>query len=66
MVREKGMLELTDLGFVRLYEKLLPLTESYMEAYQAAEEVHEQIYGGRRYSDYNSFRQVINRAIKKN
>ena len=48
-------------GFERLFFKYVNCTETYVEAYEKAEAIHEKICGRRRYSDWDSFRVVKNR-----
>lgn len=65
MVREKGISQMTDSGFNELFEKYIPLTKTYREAYELAEIAHETLHVSRRYSDYKSFERVRNRGIKR-
>lgn len=52
--------------FIRIYEQNLPVSRTYKEAYEKAEKKHEELCGGRMYSDHNTFRVVYNRKHKKN
>lgn len=51
--------------FRELYEQNLPVSRTYKEAYEKAEEKHQQLTGTRMYADHNSFRVVYNRKRKK-
>ena len=50
--------------FAEAWFKLLPSHKTYEEAYEALEDIYLAHFGQRRYSDYNSFRQVKNRLFK--
>lgn len=51
--------------FRELYEKNLPNSRTYKEAYEKAEEEHQRLCGSRCYADHGSFRVVYNRLHKK-
>lgn len=51
--------------FIQVFETNLPKYSTYKGAYEAAEKMHEHLTGSRRYSDYESFRQVKRRRKKK-
>lgn len=65
MVKEFSKMMLTNTAFNEIYEDLVTKSKSYTEAYEIAETVHQSIFGERRYSDYDSFRHVRNKLIKK-
>lgn len=58
-------MEMTEKCFAAIYEKLVPKSKTYVDAYETVEIMHQEVFGKRRYSDYNSFRNVRNKAIKK-
>lgn len=43
-------------SFEDLFMKYVKTSPTYVEAYEKAEEVHEQYFDCRRYANYNSFR----------
>lgn len=51
--------------FRELYEKNLPNSKTYKEAYEKAEEEHEKLCGSRMYTDINSFRVYLHRQHKQ-
>jgi len=57
--------QMTPDGFAKAFEKNMNMCRTYKECYELAEENHEKNYGTRRYSGYDSFRQVRYRKIKK-
>jgi hypothetical protein len=52
------MPQLTKDEFVKLFYTMCSDTKKYSDAYEAAEQFHEDHYGIRRYSNYDSFRKV--------
>ena len=50
--------------FIRIYESNLSTKTSYKAAYEAAERIHEQATGSKRYTGYESFRSVKNKRAK--
>jgi len=52
---------LSDKTFKELYYKFAKDASSYPEAYEQAEQVHEKYFEKRRYSGYESFRQILHR-----
>ena len=52
-------------NFNKRFEKNMPKTASYPEAYNATEDVHENLTGKAKYSSYDSFRKVRERKMKK-
>lgn len=55
---------LTTKGFVEAYFKQYRNTSIGKEAYELVEQVHEDYFGMRKYSGWESFRKVKNRFIK--
>lgn len=53
-------------GFTARYYNLLRFHKTYSEAYEATEQDHVRLFGRRRYSNYNSFRNVKDRKLKQN
>ena len=53
-------------GFVRKFWEKTREHKTYKEAYEKLEQEYQDIFGKRRYSDYNSFRICRDRAAKKN
>jgi hypothetical protein len=51
--------------FRELYEKNLPISKTYKEAYEKAEEEHQKLCGSRMYADHNSFRVYMHRQQKR-
>lgn len=48
-------------GFEELFYECLKNTKKNIDAYEKAEEIHEQYFEKRRYSSYESFSEVKNR-----
>jgi hypothetical protein len=62
----QNILKLLDLeGFIAQYYSFCSKYDTNLEAYNATEELYEQWFLKRRYSDYESFRVVKNRSLKK-
>jgi hypothetical protein len=61
MVKDKMTYE----GFNEEFENTLRRCKSLKQAYELVEEEHERKYGERKYSGYNSFRNVRGGRIKK-
>lgn len=59
---------LTPEGFNKAFEKSLKAHQNkkYKDAYEAVENIYEMCFGIRKYSSYESFRQIRIRIIKKN
>jgi hypothetical protein len=51
-------------GFSRIYYANVSGSNTNNEAYEKAEKVHIQYFGKRKYSDYDSFRNVRDRNYK--
>jgi len=60
---ENGMNMRTS-DFIRLFEQNLSPRTSNKSAYEQAEQVHKELTGHTRYSDYESFRSVKNKRVK--
>lgn len=52
-------------NFINSWFRALPNYKTYEEAYESVEIEYLNYFGRRKYSDYQSFRQVKNRIIKK-
>ncbi|SEA07047.1 hypothetical protein SAMN05444145_101455 [Alistipes timonensis JC136] len=52
-------------GFADYYFEMQDLYPSQMEAYERLENFHIQVTGRRRYSEFDSFRKVLDRRLKK-
>lgn len=52
-------------GFADYYFEMQDLYPSQMEAYERLEDFHIQVTGRRRYSEFDSFRKVLDRRLKK-
>lgn len=62
----RDILELnTKNGFIKKYYYNVTTCGSYREAYHNTEVEHNRFYGRNRYSNYHSFRQVLNRQYNK-
>lgn len=55
------LVEIRNVGFERRYNENINTTNSYIEAYEKTEEEYQFNFGKRRYSSYDSFRQVRKR-----
>lgn len=55
---------LTTKGFIEAYFKQYRHTDVGSKAYECVEQVHEEYFGFRKYSGWESFRKVKNRFIK--
>lgn len=62
MVKEK--IQMTDDGFIEVYESQVKQARTYTQAYENTETMHEITFGHRRYSSYHSFEVVKNRKRK--
>jgi len=51
-------------GFNKAFEERLIDFDTYEKAYESVERMYEMHFGERKYSGYESFRQVRNRLIK--
>lgn len=51
--------------FMRRFEELLPLSKSYVEAYQKTEQEHQIHFGHARYKNYDSFRMTRKQHLEK-
>jgi len=56
---------MTAAGFEEVFFSEMGTSTTYMEAYEKVEIFHEQVFGKRKYSDYNSFRNVKTQRNKK-
>ena len=56
---------LTPEGFIKQFYTFCSEYNTQLEAYEAAERKFVSIYGKRKYIDFESFRQVRNRTLKK-
>lgn len=56
---------LTAEGFEEVFFDEVRTSSTYMEAYEKVEVWHEETFGKRRYSDYNSFRNTKTQRMKK-
>ena len=52
-------------GFNKMFEKKIRIVDTYEKAYNEVENYHSERFGDRKYSDYQSFRQVRNKKIRK-
>lgn len=52
-------------GFADYYFEMQDLYPSQREAYERLEDFHIDIAGRRKYSEFNSFRKVLDRLMKK-
>lgn len=59
------MVVMTPEGFEKVYEIFLTTCDTYKEAYEKSEQVHELFHGCRKYSDIDSFRKHQRRKLKK-
>jgi len=50
-------------GFTELFYEKTKHYKTYEEAYEAAEQMHEQLFQSRRYSSYSSFRRALRRKL---
>jgi hypothetical protein len=50
-------------GFCKMFEENLPVSKTFIEAYEVTERTHEHIFGKRKYSCYSSF-SVCRKKIK--
>ena len=56
---------LTADGFEQVFFTQASTSSTYMEAYEKVEMWHEETFGRRKYSDYNSFRNAKTQRRKK-
>ena len=56
----------TSESFNRRYEDNMGKAKSYKKAYEMTEQDHEEDFGERKYSDYESFRITRGKYLKKN
>lgn len=52
-------------GFIDVFLEMAYLYPSQIEAYERLENYYIDVTGRRRYSDYSSFRKVLNRRMKQ-
>lgn len=52
-------------GFVDYYLRMYDLYPTQYEAYEKLEEYHTAVTGKRRYAEFDSFRQIMNKQLKK-
>lgn len=52
-------------GFNKMFESYMGICTTQEKAYEMVESIHERAFGHRKYSDFNSFRVVRFRKIKK-
>jgi hypothetical protein len=52
-------------GFADYYLEMRDLYQSYLEAYERLEDFHIAVTGQRKYSEYDSFRRVLERKMKE-
>jgi hypothetical protein len=52
-------------NFIAAWFAELPKHDTYEKAYEAIEDVYFDFFGKRKYSDYNSFRNVRDRITKR-
>lgn len=52
-------------GFAELYIRMRDLYSTQLEAYERLEDFYITITGKRRYSEFSSFRRVLNRLLQK-
>lgn len=63
---EPAMQKLTSAeGFADYFFEMQDLYPSQMEAYERLEDFHIQVTGRRRYSEFDSFRKVLDRRLKR-
>ena len=56
MESESIRIKLAQESFDCLFDSKLPIEPTYEKAYEAAEDIHEKLTGGRRYKSYDSYR----------
>lgn len=62
LLNERELRQLvTRKGFVEVYYRSTKYFKSYKECYERLEEIYEHQYFERKYSCYNSFRQLLNK-----
>jgi len=52
-------------GFISAFFEMVPSFKTHIEAYEALESEYESIFNKRRYSNFESFRQVRDRKLTK-
>lgn len=57
---------MTAAGFEEVFFDETRTSATYVEAYEKVEVFHEEVFGKRKYSDYNSFRNSKSQRYKKN
>lgn len=60
----ENRMNMRTVDFIRLFEQKLSHRTSNKAAYEQAEQVHKELTGHTRYSDYESFRSVKNKRVK--
>lgn len=64
--KEPNILRLvTPEGFNEAFEERLPDFKTYQEAYESVERLHNAHFGRNKYKDYESFRTIRGRILKK-
>lgn len=66
MIDKKILILLRADGFVQKFWEKTKHHNTYKAAYEELEKEYEDLFGSRRYSDYNSFRICRDRKTKKN
>lgn len=56
---------LTTDGFIKAYEKIMRQLRTKKAAFEMLNKEHERYFGHPKYSNYDSFRHVMNKKIKK-
>ena len=51
-------------GFIERYFYNLAYSATQLEAYETTESEHERLFNRRRYTNYDSFRQIKNRKLR--
>ncbi len=51
-------------GFYNYYFGLIPFHKSRIDAFNQANDLHQKYFGEKRYRNYYSFKNVINRKLK--
>ena len=58
-------IQINQKAFIKVFEEVSTNCKTKLEAYEKAERLHEIIFGCRKYGDFESFKSVLYRKLKK-
>ncbi|MBN2480435.1 MAG: hypothetical protein JXB19_01745 [Bacteroidales bacterium] len=65
MIKKEAIELLDTSGFIKAYFYNLSGSITYQQAYDKTEDLFMSYFGKRRYADYNSFRNILTRHLKR-